>query len=67
MAVAVLPDGRLASGSDDNSIRLWEGSTGQETARLEVDFAVLSFAVLAEKRLAAGDQGGRIHWLEIVD
>ena len=66
-ALAVLPDGRLASGADDNTIRLWDAKTGQETARLEVDFAVLCLAVLGDRRLAAGDAGGRIHWLEIVD
>ena len=39
----------------------------KETTRLEVDFAALCLAVLGDKRLAAGDSGGRIHWLEIVD
>ena len=66
-ALAVLPDGRLTSGSGDNTIRLWDAKTGQETARLEVDFAVYCLAVLSDKRLAAGGGGGRIHWLEIVD
>ena len=34
-ALCVLPDGRLASGSTDNIIRLWDVAAGAETARLE--------------------------------
>jgi hypothetical protein len=33
--LAVLPDGRLASAAKDNTIRLWDVTTGDETAKLE--------------------------------
>jgi putative hemolysin len=33
--LCVLPDGRLASGFSDGTIRLWDVKTGAETARLE--------------------------------
>ena len=67
-----LPDGRLASGSWDNTVRLWDPATGEELCRLEVDAAVHCLAVLPAIegdgwRLIAGDESGRLHWLEIVD
>jgi WD40 repeat protein len=53
-ALAVLPDGRLASGSDDLTIGLWDVSTGAETARLEGHEAwVRALAVLPDGRLAS--------------
>jgi WD40 repeat protein len=65
--VTALPDGRLASGYYDPTIRLWDAQTGQELARIEVDYAVSCLVILDRKQLAAGDAGGRIHWLEILD
>ncbi len=56
----------MASGSWDNTIRLWDPTTGAETARLEVDAGIIGLAALSDGRLVAGDSLGRLHWLEIV-
>ena len=55
MALAVLPDGRLASGAGDRTIRIWDPATGQLQATLEghSDW-VFALAVLPDGRLASG-------------
>ena len=54
-ALCLLPDGRLASGARDNTIRLWDVAAGAETARLEGHSgAVAALCLLADGRLASG-------------
>jgi WD40 repeat protein len=51
----MLPDGRLASGSYDKTIRLWDVITASEVARLEGHSGwVNALCVLADGRLASG-------------
>jgi len=66
-ALCLLPDGRLASGSIDNTIRLWDVVTRAETARLEVDAPVSAITALGQNLIVAGDGAGRLHWLEVRD
>src|SRR5271166_4286115 len=60
-ALCMLPDGRLASGSDDSTIRLWYVKTGAETARLEGHSgAVDALCMLPDGRLASGSDDSTI-------
>ncbi len=54
-ALCLLPDGRLASGADDNTIRLWDVAAGAETARLDGHSGgVAALCLLPDGRLASG-------------
>lgn len=67
-ALAVLPDGRLASGSFDKTIRLWDpASPGRVRRVLFVADAAINSLVIHPSRplLVAGDASGRLHWLEL--
>ncbi|MCP4246837.1 MAG: hypothetical protein GY778_07290, partial [bacterium] len=60
-ALAVLPDGCLASGSSDGAVRMWNVVSGTEVARLEAHGGfVMALAVLPDGRLASGSEDGTI-------
>jgi WD40 repeat protein len=57
----MLPDGRLASGSRDNTIRLWDLNTHTETACLKGHTSeVTALTVLPDGRLASGSHDNTI-------
>ncbi len=53
-ALVMLPDGRLASGSSDFTIRLWDLQLYNEVARLKNDRWIDALAVLPNNRFAFG-------------
>jgi WD40 repeat protein len=59
-SLAVLADGRLASGSYDGKIKLWPQDGAGEPVVLTHDRPLLSLAVLADGRLASGGTDGKI-------
>jgi hypothetical protein len=59
-SLAVLEDGRLASGGSDGTIKLWPKEGTGEPVVLAHGAAVGSLAVLADGRLASGGPDGKI-------
>ena len=58
--LAVLPSDRLASASDDNTVRIWNVEYGQTDLILAGhNFGVTSLAVLPNSELASGSDDGQ--------
>jgi WD40 repeat protein len=67
-ALAVLPDGWLASGSNDRTVRVWRQQQNKWTQDVAfiADSAVSALAYAASKGiLAVGDHSGRLHFLRL--
>jgi WD40 repeat protein len=65
-ALCMLPDGRLASGSDDTKIRLWDIKTAVENACVEGHSnLVWALCSLADGRLASGSADTTIRWWDV--
>ena len=66
LALCLLPDGQLASGSTDGTIRLWDVATGAEMARLDGQGgSVRALGLLADGRLASGSDDGTIRLWDV--
>ena len=63
-AVAITPDGNTAvSGSDDNTLRVWDVATGELVVFYPLDSAGTSVAVTKDDHVIAGTASGQLHFL----
>jgi WD40 repeat protein len=64
--VAVTPDGQqVVSVSRDQTLRVWDLATGTVIATFTCDAAVWCCAVTCDRKIVAGDESGRLHFLQL--
>jgi WD domain, G-beta repeat len=62
-ALALLPDGRLAGGAHDGTVRCWNLRSGEEVARIEAhEYGVGAIAVLPDGRLVTESRRQMALW-----
>jgi WD40 repeat protein len=53
-ALTVLPDGKLVSGSDDTTVRVWDVATGECVSTFQHSKGIWCLEVMPEGKLASG-------------
>jgi WD40 repeat protein len=65
VAIKVLPDGRVVSCSQDETLRVWAPEDGQCIAVMRLETSVDAIAASADGLIAAGDLLGRVQLLRL--
>jgi WD40 repeat protein len=66
--VAVSPDGRRAvSASSDSTLKVWNLESGAIIAAFTADARVFCGTWAGDRNIVAGDELGRVHFLELVE
>jgi hypothetical protein len=63
--VAVSPDGRAVSASEDKTLKVWDLDTAEALATFTADAALLCCAFAGGQTILAGDRGGHVHFLKL--
>jgi len=62
-SVAVLPGGRVVSGSDDQTLRVWNPVSGETIATLNLEASIGTVTTTSDGLIVTGDRSGRVHFL----